>query len=793
MSRLVRKSNNEWDFIREAGGGLNELAEPYEIPDKECSELTNFFFAPGAWVKRSGSTKKLKVFSETKITSLFLTHFAGATNYLIVAAGTNLYKIDYDEDTWAAEALTVDLTLTTGQRFDFAQMSERVYMTNGSNRPMKWLGSTYDVEQIGITAPSNGTAAYSAIGTGTTGDHGVRITWYNSNAGTESDYYDMGTVTNAGSKKLSITGLTDSTDPQVTHLRIYITKAGETATYYLAAAVAIGGTYEAAIGDESLSTTMQAVVDEADAALPPEKAKFIAAAKQRLFLGYIYRSGAWRKDEIAWSEQVGLNITEPEYFPSTNWRRVNTRGGEITRLVLWGDYLYIFHTKGISVMTDPSDPDNSIITELVQATGCTAPWSVQVGMFKKPVPAPPELQTEEFELVPGIIYLGQWGVMGFDGTREYPLSEKVQKTVNSIAPSAMSDVVGFFHNGKYYLAYGERYGAAGESQTVKEITSDSGGESITATFSSSLEYTSGTDAINYLANTSKPDSEIKVGLYFPLNQIWNLYKKAVYVSFGFAIYFSKDSGATWELKLKSAQANSGRENGTAQENYEYKFIDSNVNAVRVDYFFRHPVGTYQISTMNFNYVQYSYDPSATIINNKMLYYDSMENKWAKIKDWNGSAFAALDNIGDDGAEIMGHSSNGTLYRINEGTTDDGEPVFARLVTGYTDGKFPEAKKVWLRDTMVMEIGNEDVHFLAYVDRLEKNNRILNRRAEGEREQYYDEQYYGDGFYNLSEGEKHFAMNMDPNAGYRLAEEIWVSSRESLVVRGRIASFVKREI
>lgn len=792
-SRLVRKASREWDLVRSAGGGLNDLADPYEVPDAECSELVNFYFSPGAWTKRPGSVRKLKVFSESKISSLFVTHFTGGTNYLLAAAGTNLYKIDYSADDWVAEALSCDLTLTSGAKFDFAQMGERVYMTNGENRPMKWLGGTGRVEQIGISAPSDGSAAFSGVGACTAGAHGVRITWYNATAGTESNYEDLGTITSAGSDELHISSLTDSTDSQVSHLRIYMTEAGGS-TYYLAASVAIGGTYMHELDDAALKVlaTMQAVVDDGDADVPPEKAKYIAAAKQRLFLGYIYRSGAWRKDEFAWSEVIGLNVTEPEYFSTVSWRRVNTRGGEITRLVLWGDYLYIFHTKGICVLTDPADPDNSQITELVQTTGCTSPWSVQVGMFQRPVPAPPELRTEEFELVPGIIYKGKWGVMGFDGTREHPLAEKVVKSLEAIAPTVEEDVIGFFNKGKYYLAYGERYGAAGESQTIKELTTGSGGELVGALFSLDNAYEAGTDAVNFLAHTSKANSEIKVAIHIPLNQNWNIYKKEMYVTAGFAIYFSYDSGATWTEKLRTAQANTGNFRGTAQENFEFTFVDSAVTAVRLDYFFRSPAQNYTIAAINLVHVQYSYDPSASIVNTRMLYYDSMVNQWAKIRDWHAAAFCRLDNMGDDGAEIMGHSSNGCLYRINEGTDDDGANIFAKLVTGYTDAKFPEAKKVWLRDSVVMDLGTEDVNFIAYVDKLERGNRAMSRRSDSMNDQYYDDNYYGDGFFNLAEGEKNFAMNLDPNAGYRLCEEIWVSGREALVVRGRIASFIRRD-
>lgn len=794
-SRLVNKGGMEWDLVRKAGGGLNERADVYDIPDGECSELINFVFKPGAWEKRKGVTKKLQLPSG-EINSLIVANFL-SENVLLICKNDLIYAVDYTDDEWEYTLLTVNQTLTSGQRFDHAQFEDVLYLVNGANRPMKWRGGSNNVEQIGISPASDGVASFGGSGSCTAGAHGVRICWRNNDAGTISAYKDLGTVSSSGSDVLSIGSLTDSTDDQVTHLEIYMTIAGGS-TYYLAAQVAIAGTYEADISDATLQTqaTMDSVADQGLAGLPPEKCKYIAPMKKRLFFGYNYRSGAWRKDEIAWTETVGTQVTEPEYVGSTSYRKVPTRGGAITRVVPWGDFIYILHENGIVVLTDPSNPDFSVMQELVQVTGCTAPWSVQVGKFKKRVPAPPELHTEEFELVEGIIYKGKWGVVGFDGVRDHVLSEKVESTVRSIAPASEEESVGFFNDGKYYLAFGNRYGASGDEQRTSEDTTTSGGERINAQYSTDRAFDS-YDAVNYLSQTSKADSEIKVGVRIPFNTMTAKIGYTAVFNVTFDIYASMDSGVTWDKIQTQTVSNRAAVNSfeLAQENYEYSFVKPGVTAVRLDFVNRSSstVDGEEIDSIQLRYVDYAFDPSATIVNTSLLYYDSFYNTWSRFRGWHAGSFVHLFRTGDETAAYFGHSSNGAIYRMHVGHSDDGDDIFALVTTGYTDGKSPEVKKRWLRNRLVLNFGNDPIYYLAYVDKLEAQNRTIERTMDGERESFYDEVDYGDDYYGQADGEKQVGVNLEPNAGYRMAEEIWVSGKEGLLIRGRVASFVKREL
>ena len=784
-SRLARKSGGEWRLVRYGGGGLNELSPAFEVPEGECSELLNFRFLPQAWERRPGCMEKLDILEESNIRSLFVTTFTSLTNYLLVFTGDRIYRVDFSAANWEAELLTVDVSLTVGQRWDVVQMGEVVYMTNGADRLLKWRGGDGHVEQVGISAPTDGNMSFGGSGDCTAGDHGVRITWYNNNAGTESNYKDLGTKTSGGAEKLSITGVTASTDPQVTHLRIYMTVA-DGSTYYLAASIAIGGTYEASIADSTLEeeASMQAIVDEADADLPPTKCKYITAAKRRLYVGNIFRDGASRPDEIQWSEQVGLDVTEPEYFPVLNNRKAQTNGGQITRLISWGDYVYIFHTKGISVLTDPSAPDMSPIMEL-NLPGNISPFSVCTGRFKRPVPVYDrmDIKQEEFELVEGMIYRSGVGIMGFDGTRTYPLSEKIMPSLDNIAASADDEVTGHFYDGNYYLSYGSRLGSAGEEATYRDFTTDSGGEVINAV-------DDGTDALNYLVHNSKSDRGVKAGLHIDLNHVW---KKSfgiqqLLVSVTFDVFSSADNGATWGRRVRQTVTNEGHLDGTAQEYYEYSFLASGVNAVKVEYV----SSNYGPLNIQLLWVEYLYDPEATIVNNRMLFYNSMVNGWSRYKGWKAGCFAIVEIAGQERMELFGESDNGRILRMNVGTADEGEPIFAHLVTGYTDGKFPEVKKRWFECGVQMDLGGDVVNFLAYVDRLETAKKELNLIPSGERETYYGEAEYGEGHYEREEGIKDLSVNFEPNAGYRCCEEFWSSSREGLIIRNRILRFVKRE-
>jgi hypothetical protein len=790
-SKLIRKAGNEWDLVRSAGGGLNQLAGSYETPEGECADLVNVVFAPDAWVKRKGCVRKLDILTEADIKSMFVTSFTSGTNYLVVCAGTSIYKVDFSADVWVAEELTVDVALTSGQRFDFAMLGNVLYLVNGRDAGLKWRGGSNNVERIGISAPNTGSGAFVSSGNCTAGDHKVLITWYNSNSGTESNYKDFGTLPSGGSDKLVLTGVTASSDAQVTHLRIWMTETGGE-IYYLAASVAIGGTYEASIADANLilQQTLPAAVEDGYAAASPV-ARYIATGKKRLFMGYTYRSGAWRADEIAWSEIVGQNVAVPEYFYALNYRKVPCAGGEITRLVMWGDYLYIFHTRGIAVMTDPANPDQSLITELIQAPGCSAPWSVGVGKFKRPVPAPPELHTEEFELVDGMIYKSWDGVYGFDGSMAHPLSEKVRPSIDEITATAQSECVGFFNDGKYYLSYGNKMGAAGDERELTEYTTDTGGESVSADIGFSGAPAK-VYAINYLVNSSKADRSITALVHVDLNYMWTVYALEREISCTFKVYDSIDNGVTWALKATRTVNNTGHLTGDAQTDFLISWVNSGVNAVRVEVVSIFDRLDGLVSDIQLMWVKYCYDPAATVVNNRMLYYDSMTNQWSRFTGWRANCFAAVQLLNKEQVEVFGQSDDGRIYRFNVGWEDDKEPIFCRIVTGYSAGKFEEVQKRWLNSKLQVDIGEGVFNYLVYVDRLEKMNRQIKRSESAEMISYYNEREYGEDYFGSNEGVKNVRVNFEACSGYRIAEEFWSNTRDKWMVRYRIIGFVKRE-
>ena len=125
-------------------GGLNTVADPYEVSEAEARELMNVVSTErGSIKKRYGSTLfNTSASPNLELVSLFPVNISG-TLYLIASGGTNLYSINA-----AGEIATIGEGFTSGLRWSICQAPKGVakacgpvYLSNGTDKAQFWAGT----------------------------------------------------------------------------------------------------------------------------------------------------------------------------------------------------------------------------------------------------------------------------------------------------------------------------------------------------------------------------------------------------------------------------------------------------------------------------------------------------------------------------------------------------------------------------------------------------------------------------------------------------------------------------
>lgn len=176
-------------------GGLNSTGSPLSLNNNESPDLQNVDFDKfGSILKRNGYTA-LNTSAITNSPNSDGLHWfeyvsgGNSTYKLINVADGKLWKMDDLDGTW--DDITGGLTITADSFCDFENFLNEVYITNGTDAPFKWDGSTAAT----MTVPSGLTKAKyvrqfnnylflaNVVVSGTT--HQSRIYW--------SDLKDTGT------------------------------------------------------------------------------------------------------------------------------------------------------------------------------------------------------------------------------------------------------------------------------------------------------------------------------------------------------------------------------------------------------------------------------------------------------------------------------------------------------------------------------------------------------------------------------------------------------------------------
>lgn len=263
---------------------------------------------------------------------------------------------------------TINATaFTTGVNVPiFAVANDLCFIVNPVNQN-KYDGTSFT--KFGITRPVAPTAVIAAGGAMAAGLWDVAITYYNSLTGHESSRSDFSTVTTAAGN-LSITvSWAAPTDPQVTHVRVYIRQESVGGNAYRtiagatpAADVTTGGFPVATLSTLLNITALQYSAFTLIAPSTIENEPPLAGAlypcwhNSRMFLadsGNIYYS------------DIKNNAPFPEAFPPTNFEPVNPNDGDtiVGLASAWGT-LFIFKRFSLwsLVGTDPGSWTVSLVS-----------------------------------------------------------------------------------------------------------------------------------------------------------------------------------------------------------------------------------------------------------------------------------------------------------------------------------------------------------------------------------------------------------------------------------------------
>lgn len=789
-------------------GGLNRKTSVYDIADNEAVGLVNFIFTEdGLLTTRNGYVKYdnaasfasrgsevPEIASATGIYGLYRFYKKdGTSKYFVATALTGIYYWDSTNVRWSA--LTCNITLTSDQRFKFVVLNDYLFMTNGANKPLKWLGgSSAEVNQIGIVAPSAGVSgAVTTGGDCTDGEHNIRITYYNSTDSIESTHRTLTARTcSSGDNTIPLSSLAASSDSQVDKIRVYMTEAAGSIYYLVVEQVDTTTTYSISVSDTTLAGN--ASYEATNYLPPPTDAKYITAMKRRLFLA----NNSTYKSRLYWSNVVANGC---EYFPTNNYRDINPDDGDvITGIIPWNDYLYIFKQNATYVLTDPNNPGGSYLRDVSEHIGCISPHTLCVGQFKRPVSV-----GGDWLLTPGIILNSRHGVMGFDGQTFHPLSERVEPILNSLYETNIQEMVGFFNDNKYYLSYTPKEGVPTEGAvvTIKQttaITSDN------ATFSTDHDvdnYSSTYDAKITLDNTSASNQNITVQAHVKWES--DTYKRQFQLPV-YEIFFSYDSGTTWVSKGSFFPDVTGE----VYINYYYhSFFDSSVTDVRLDYYddrlrilngisIDDYLGEYNVDYVQLVSVEYQYDYTAAVIgsnvvNNRILYYDTLHNAWSELRGIKANCFAAWNSSSDEREEFFGSSNTGYVYRMNVGYEDDGNNIFALYESKHYDCKVRSRKKRFHSLSLSTDIYAGNLNLDVFVDRVQVDHRSFNLLPTGESETYWNEKYFGEAIFDRVINLIQKAIRLPANSwGRFIAIKLWTSGKNSLAIKDYSIRYVERE-
>ncbi len=351
------------EFV-DLGGSINQGRAPSKIGINEYTELENFYQFGGKLRRRGGMPRiTINPFDE-RITGMKSyrpeTEPPGGVDMII--AGLTRFGILVDNGTVLIPNQTGFVIPTSDRRWSLIQFKDIMYGLREGVGLVRTDGTV--VGMAGIDAPTAAaTIADGAAGSIPAASFKAVYTYYNSNNGMESNPSPVSnTLVHAGSTKINWTGITISSNPQVTSRRIYRTLPDQSGEYFLVAEIA-NNTDTTYTGDDVLAQDLDVAVSQVNGT-PPAGLRFGVAWKERCF--------ASDGRDLFHSEDGLFEAFDPDaiipFFPDD--------GHDMSALHAFGDRLVVGKTNGIHYLVG-SDPETFQPLTLSDRHGCASHHSMQ--------------------------------------------------------------------------------------------------------------------------------------------------------------------------------------------------------------------------------------------------------------------------------------------------------------------------------------------------------------------------------------------------------------------------------
>lgn len=371
-----------FDELKNWAGGANTSADSDQLPEWSSPRARNTFLKKlGEGSAVVGTRRGLSVLHENVVPFSprlwgFQYKKASGTNYNLLVSDTG--RLDQLESDGTISAINATAFTSGDHAPIFAVANNLCFIVNDVDQKKTDGTAVYN---FGIAAPAAPTVAAAAGGAMAVGTYDVALTYYNANTGHESSRSAFTSATTAGANLKLNVSWTAPTDPQVTHVRVYIRfqTAGQNA--YLAVAGATPAA--AAAPDYGYVPATTATVLDVPAAqyaaftiLAPSTTENDPPATglvgpcwhaNRLFLhdtGSVYYS------------KVQDNAAYPEAFDPNNTQPIGPDDGDtIVALASYKGRLLVFKRFSIWAITG-TDP-NSWSVDIVSASfGCASMRSI---------------------------------------------------------------------------------------------------------------------------------------------------------------------------------------------------------------------------------------------------------------------------------------------------------------------------------------------------------------------------------------------------------------------------------
>lgn len=304
------------DFV----GGWNPDSSPNQIADNEAVDILNMRLdRRKGLISRQGYRRHITTdVAGSEITGLG--QWGSSDNHIFVASNNNIYQANANTNLWELSHTGWSVNTST----NFINVLDELVAVNGTDTPVIFDGTGW--RNIGIEAPPEITS-YITFGGGTPlGQHSYKFTYFDADLGIESDTSEPLLLTWTATVSRPLFTIPNSSDPRVTHKRIYVQRPGSTSHQFLGEITNTAPSFF----DDEVSTQPIVPLENGTQPLPLEHAAY--------HQGYLFGT---REDKLYWSNPLQVE----SWNPLNSTTLLFEGGDDVTALVAHQDTLIVFGSR----------------------------------------------------------------------------------------------------------------------------------------------------------------------------------------------------------------------------------------------------------------------------------------------------------------------------------------------------------------------------------------------------------------------------------------------------------------